>query len=214
MIYIMTGFLIRAYKKKKNKIKKRLQEFKCIWQRPEKKIFSELCFCICTPQSKAIYCNKAITDLEKNNLLYTGSLGRLKSELKGVRFPNNKARYILKARKLFNVNSRIKIKNRINVCNISLTRDWFVKNVKGIGLKEASHFLRNIGFGKDIAILDVHILRNLKKFKVIKNIPASISRTVYFDIENKMKAFSKKINIPLQELDLLLWSNQTGFIFK
>ncbi|MEM3584736.1 MAG: hypothetical protein QW193_05630, partial [Nitrososphaerales archaeon] len=80
--------------------------------------------------------------------------------------------------------------------------------------KEASHFLRNIGLGKDFAILDRHILKNLKEFNVIKDIPKSISKKVYLDIENKMREFSKQINIPMDELDLLFWSKETSFIFK
>nr|MBC8387338.1 DNA lyase [Actinomycetota bacterium] len=79
---------------------------------------------------------------------------------------------------------------------------------------EASHFLRNIGLGGNIAILDIHILRSLEKYRVINKIPSSISRKIYLDIENKMREFSINIDISLPELDLLFWSNQTGFIFK
>ncbi len=94
-------------------------------------------------------------------------------------------------------------------------REWFVENIKGFGYKEASHFLRNIGLGKDIAILDRHILKNLKKYGVIDKIPSSLgSRRVYLEIEEKMKGFSKKTGIPLEDMDLLFWSLQTGFVFK
>ena len=68
--------------------------------------------------------------------------------------------------------------------------------------------------GKNLAILDVHILKNLKKFRVIRKIPASMSKALYLDIEARMIRFSQRIKISLAELDLLFWSNQTGFIFK
>ncbi len=59
------------------------------------------------------------------------------------------------------------------------------------------------------------MLKNLKKYDVIEKIPVSVgSRKVYLDIEEKMKGFSKKVKIPMDEMDLLFWSIQTGFIFK
>jgi N-glycosylase/DNA lyase len=94
------------------------------------------------------------------------------------------------------------------------TRDWLVRNIKGIGYKEASHFLRNIGFGGRLAILDVHILRNLVKFGVLREIPKSLSRGKYIELERKAGRFADKAGIPMDHLDLLFWSEQTGMIFK
>ena len=81
-------------------------------------------------------------------------------------------------------------------------------------MKEASHFIRNIGLGKELAILDRHILRNLLKFEVISNIPRTLGKKTYLHIESKMKEFSNKIDIPMSDLDLLFWSEETGEIFK
>ena len=73
--------------------------------------------------------------------------------------------------------------------------------------------MRNIGY-RNIAILDRHVLRNLVKHKVIKKTPKSLTKKNYFEIENKFKKFSKEINIPMDELDLLFWSFETGEVFK
>ncbi len=199
---------------KKRPIKNKLKEFRSVWGDSDKKIFIELCFCICTPQSKAVYCDKAISGLAKGGTLFKGGLREIRTGLKGVRFPNNKARYIIRARDLFTRDGVIKIKERIDISDIPGTRFWFARNVTGIGLKEASHFLRNIGFGKDLAILDVHILRNMAACGLINNIPKSIPERKYLLLENKLRKFSKKINIPMNELDLLFWSHDTGEIFK
>ena len=206
--------LLSEYRQKRSKIKDRIRGFEAVWGRSDKEIFGELCFCICTPQSKAIYCDKAITGLRRKGTLFKGDLRQLRKGLKAIRFPNNKARYIKEARRFFTAGGSIRIKDRIDPAKNPDTRQWLVRNVKGIGLKEASHFLRNIGLGRDMAILDVHILRNLERYGVIKEIPASISRKTYLDIEGRMREFSRKVKIPLEELDLLFWSNQTGFIFK
>ncbi len=210
----MTHNLILEYSKKKTEIKKRLREFKSVWKQSDKRVFSELTFCICTPQSKAVYCDRAVSVLRKNGALFRGNLKQLKAGLSGVRFPNNKARYILKSRKLFTADGAIRIKNRIDTGDIPRTRRWLVRNVTGIGFKEASHFLRNIGFGDDLAILDVHVLRNMVKCGIIKGIPKNISEAGYLTLEEKLRRFSRKVNIPLGELDLLFWSNETGEIFK
>ena len=84
----------------------------------------------------------------------------------------------------------------------------------GLGYKEASHFLRNIGLGEEFAILDRHILRNLARLKVIPEVPVSITKKRYLEIEEKLRRFAADIGIPVAELDLLFWSKETGWIFK
>ena len=93
-------------------------------------------------------------------------------------------------------------------------REWLVENVKGLGYKEASHFLRNIGLGENLAILDRHILKNLALLGVIKEVPTSLTKRIYLEIERKMIAFSKEANIPMGHLDLLLWYKEAGEVFK
>ena len=206
--------LLEDYRKKKVKIRDRLKSFRKIYKKSDRDIFKELCFCILTPQSKAIICDKAIKRLQEGGLLFKGSQKTLRSHLKGVRFPNNKARYIIEARNIFRNGHGPDIKSKLNTKDLSKTRDWLVKNIKGLGYKEASHFLRNIGFGEGLAILDRHILKNLKRYNVIKDIPASLTRKRYLEIEDKMKSFFKKAGIAMGEVDLLFWSMETGFIFK
>jgi N-glycosylase/DNA lyase len=154
--------------------------------------------------------------LMNNGLLYIGSSEKIVPFLKRVRFGKNKAKYIVEARKKFTVDGKIQIKEfLLSFIDPLELREWLVKNIKGMGMKEASHFIRNIGFNNNqLAILDVHILKNLKDFGVIEKIPKSLTKKEYLKIEDRMKEFSKKIGIPLDELDLLIWSKETGFIFK
>lgn len=210
----MIRTLLAEYREKKHDIKLRLKDFKFKWNETDRKIFTELCFCICTPQSKAVLCDEKVRNLAKSGVLFKGNLKELELGLMGVRFYKNKAKYILESRGLFTENGKIKIKDRINPKNIRVTRSWFEERVKGIGSKEASHFLRNIGFGKDLAILDVHILRNMVKCGIMSEIPRSISKKTYLELEKKLAKFSKKIKIPMAELDLLFWSRETGKIYK
>ena len=208
--------LKKIYLLKKKEIVSRLREFEECWtDKTDEEILTELSFCILTPQSRAKFCWEAIIALKEENLLLKGTVDRIREKLHCVRFHNKKAQYLVDARRLFMKNGRVSIKPLLReFADVYDRREWLVKNIKGLGYKEASHFLRNLGFGKDIAILDRHILRNLKLLGVIGEIPESIGRNKYLEIEKNMAGFAKEIDIPLDHLDLLLWYKETGEIFK
>lgn len=204
--------LKKLYKKLKPDIEKRLAEFAPVWKSEDRSLlFGELCYCLLTPQSKAVLCFRAVSELKKKKLLFNGSANEIKKCLYGVRFANNKASYIKKAGKIF---PEIRKIIRLSHKNVPELRRYLVENIKGFGWKEASHFLRNIGLGKDICILDRHILKNLLARGVIAEIPSTVGKKEYLSIEKKMSAFAKKIKIPPAHLDLLLWAKETGSIFK
>ena len=208
--------LLSSYNKIKRNIKKRIGEFRRLHKKADDDVFGELCFCLMTANANALKCDEALKALKAGGHHLSSPVCKIRSRIRGkVRFHNKKALFIVAARRLFKKGRGLDIKSKIDAKDIIATRDWFVENIKGLGYKESSHFLRNIGLGSDIAILDRHILKNLKKYGVIEKVPDSVgSRKVYMDIEDKMRFFSKSIGIPLDELDLLFWSLQTGFIFK
>ena len=203
---------------RRKEIRERLSEFKKNWNQGDRKLFGELCFCTLTPQSKARDCDKAVKRLLEKGILFEGGLKELEKKVHPIRFYKNKSKWILHNRELFSDNGKLFVKEKLKEINQNpkpfLLREWLVRNVKGFGYKEASHFLRNIGLGKDMAILDRHILKNLKQCRVIKEIPANLTANKYLQIENKMKKFSKKIGIPIQELDMVFWAMETGEVFK
>lgn len=203
------------YALKKREILSRLDEFDRKWEEGDEEIFAELAFCLLTPQSKAKSCWEAILTIKDQKLLLKGTADEIKGRLRCVRFHNKKALYLVEARSLFLDNGRMSIKPLLKgFADVHECRDWLVKNIRGLGYKEASHFLRNIGFGEKISILDRHILRNLNLLDVIEEIPESLSRAKYLQIEKNMTDFSREVNIPLSHLDLLLWYKETGEIFK
>ena len=209
-------YLISEYKKRRPEIRKRLREFSLLHKGRDEDIFQEMCFCLLTANANALHCDKAIKELRQTNLLFKGSASQIRPMLRGrVRFHNKKADFIIGARNLFKCGKHVDMKGRLDFKDVFKIREWLVENIKGYGYKEASHFLRNIGLGSRLAILDRHILKNLQRYKVIEKIPDSVgSRKVYIEIEDKMRRFSKKVGIPLGEMDLLFWSIQTGFVFK
>ncbi len=204
------------YNSKREEIGLRLHEFKKIWKTgTREEIFAELVFCILTPQSRGISCWAAVENLMRKGILFTGDATHIVKELDGVRFIYKKSEYIVEARERFLDDGRVSLKSIISQIDDGYeAREWLVQNVKGIGYKEASHFLRNIGFEQNLAILDRHILKNLQFIGVIEEIPGFLSRRRYFDIEKRMIEFSKAAQIPISHLDLVMWYKETGEIFK
>lgn len=205
------------YEKLKEDIDKRISDFRNIWKNStEEDLFLEIAFCILTPQSKAKNAWEAITELNKNKLIFKGSADDFKEILNIVRFKNKKSEYLVMLREFFTDDKgKINVREKLgNMDDIIEKRNWLVKNIKGIGLKEGSHILRNIGFGDKVTILDRHILKNLFKLNVIEEIPKSMTEKKYIEIENKMIKFCKEIKIPLDAMDIILWYNETGEIFK
>ncbi|MDY6932613.1 MAG: N-glycosylase/DNA lyase [Spirochaetota bacterium] len=208
--------IVEIYNSIRSRIETQLESFRRIWiEFDDKDIFAELVFCLLTPQSRAKSCWIAVNNLRKKNLLFNGCYNDINMELNLVRFKNRKTEYILLSRNLFITDGKISLKNSINqLDNVYSKRDWLVERIKGFGYKEASHFLRNIGFSENIAILDRHILKNLRLSRVIDEIPDSLSKKRYIDMENRMKDYATDIRIPLNHLDFVFWYMETGDVFK
>ena len=205
----------RVYENFKKEIEEKLKEFRELGKNGSKmEIFKELAFCLLTPQSRATICWKVVENMINNDTLFNGDAKELLKSLEGVRFKYKKSHYLVGAReKFFNEGNPIYyyIKNNEDPYKL---RDYLIKNIKGLGCKEASHFLRNIGLGSELAILDRHILKNLRKLGIIDELTKGFNEKTYKEIEKKIKEFSKDIKIPMDHLDLTLWAKETGEVFK
>lgn len=197
------------YEVRKHLIRSRLQDFSGI---QPSEYFYELVYCLLTPQSSAEHADKAVQALRSIQFEQRGGDPEpiLREPVQYIRFHKTKSRHLLKARENFQTIAQA----ITDISEPSELRDWLVRNVLGLGYKEATHFLRNIGRNGGLAILDRHILRNLKRLKVIRVIPESLSKKKYLTIEKQFMKFSVRIGIPLDELDLLFWSMETGEIRK
>ncbi|MHA1250335.1 MAG: N-glycosylase/DNA lyase [Candidatus Helarchaeota archaeon] len=178
----------------------RINEFKKLRNSSWREIFKELCFCILTANfnaERAIEIQKNIDDGFINDNDLASTLKKF-----GHRFPNTRAKYIIEARKYMK-----EIKDIINSYNDPYElRDWLSKNIKGLGFKESSHFLRNIGF-IELAIIDFHIIDSKPKSR-------SLSKKKYLEIEEILKKLAEKLDLNLAELDLYLWYIETNKILK
>jgi N-glycosylase/DNA lyase len=190
-----------------NIVKKRIDEFKAIDKESNDELFKEMCFCLLTANynaEKSIKIQKKIGDC-----FITDSQEILCNKLKdyGHRFPNARAGYICGSIKFKEELSKI-----VKFHDKKAIRDWFVENIKGLGYKEASHFLRNIGFD-DYAIIDFHIVDILVNNKIIEK-PKTLNKKKYIEIEKILKNIAKETDLTLAELDLYLWYMETGKVLK
>ncbi|HVY01513.1 MAG TPA: hypothetical protein VHA12_01990 [Candidatus Nanoarchaeia archaeon] len=201
----MSRVLKKLYSERQKEIEDHLKKFN---KKEEKERYAEFIFCILTPQSNGKKCWEAVEIILKENPKDEKSISKI---LKGrSRFHNTKAKRILLSKSQWNEVKEILNRNE----DALVLRNKIEEKVNGYGLKEASHFIRNIGLSNNkVAILDRHILRNLKKFNAIKDIEIK-GKKGYLQLEKQAIEFSKKVNIPIDHLDVLFWHLEHGEYFK
>ncbi len=208
--------LRRDYRKKKPAITKRIAEFRAAGRKGDEVLFEELCYCILTAGSSAKMGMRTVEALR--DLLPHGSEQELqeRARMHRVRFWRVRPSYIVRTREHLREVCGMKLGELLaSFDSPQARRDFFARNkaIKGLGYKESSHFLRNIGF-PGYAILDKHILNSLREMGVISKRMRSTTPAGYLAIERKVREFAEEIGIDMDHLDLLLWSRKTGEILK
>lgn len=193
-------------------ILRRLEEFREVWGKGDEAIFEELIFCILTAGASALMGLRGVEALRP--VIWTATAEEIAQRINFHLYPSARARYIVAAREVVQNEMNGKLKAWIESWMGRQTRrDACVQKFKGIGYKEASHFLRNIGF-RGYAILDKHILRSLHSFGVIDSDKPPSTRNRYLTTEQRYLAFAEQVGIDPDELDLTLWASRTGAIVK
>jgi N-glycosylase/DNA lyase len=205
-----------AHAERAREIRARLAEFRSIWRSgTDARLWEELVFCIFTAGASARMGLRSIEAVRP--LLAGGSHEELAAVLAGVhRYPYSRAGYIVATREFLAADCRMRLRERLAAFADPLERrDWLARErgIKGLGYKEASHFLRNIGF-KGYAILDKHILRSLAELGRIDSPQPPATRARYLATEETLRRFARDLRIDFDELDLVLWSMKTGEVLK
>ena len=206
----------KTHRQRRPEIRRRLSEFDALGRHgTDTDFWAEMVFCFFTGGCSA---RMGLNSLEAvKPMLLTGDHAALSSALAGVhRYPNARARYIVASREFLKEHCGLRLRHKLGAFNCPLERrDWLAreKGIKGLGYKEASHYLRNIGF-KGYAILDKHVLRCLAELKIIDDPKPPNTRSRYLIIEEKLKNLTAMTGIDFDELDLVLWSMKTGVVLK
>ncbi|MBI5224017.1 N-glycosylase/DNA lyase [Candidatus Micrarchaeota archaeon] len=200
---------LKAYTTISKQIQIKIETFSQIRHKKDpEELFLELCFCILTANYTSEGGIRVHGEIGNDFLtLEETQLAKRLTEVR-YRFPNLRAKYIVKARE-----ERTRVVEAIGQkwTQIEL-RNFLAQEIYGLGLKEASHYLRNIGFF-EVAILDFHIIDILERHGIIKK-PKTLTKSKYLSIEKKLDQISKMTKLTQGELDFYLWYMETGKILK
>ena len=168
-------------------------------KKTEEEIFYNLCFCICAPQTK-FHSNRTVNEELHKIDFYSKNISedKLQKIVKPVRYYRNKSKWLLEMKskfdfKIMSIVDSLEYMEEIDV------RDKLVKEVKGLGWKTASHFLRNLGC-QELAIIDTHILKFLGKER-----EGFFGRKKYLEYELMFNNIARINRLSVAELDALIW---------
>ena len=206
------------YTARRREIRGRLREFQRVWRTAsDGRLWEEMVYCIFTAGASAKMGLRSVEALRP--LLKSGAQSEMTKALVAAgahRFPNARPGYVIVTRDYLEESFSMRLREKlVSFRDPMERRDWLAKDprVKGLGYKESSHFLRNIGF-KGYGILDKHIIRCLCELNVIDSPKPPTTRSRYLETESRMREFAADTRIDFDELDLLLWSTKTGEILK
>lgn len=205
-----------AYAARRDEFRARLAEFEDIWKNgSDERLWEEMVFCFFTGGCSAKMGLRSVEAVRPH--LMNGTHEDVMNALVGRhRYPRARAGYVVSSREFLVADCDLRLREKLSSFGDPIERrDWLVreKGIKGLGYKEASHYLRNIGM-RGYAILDKHILRSMSELGLIEEPKPPSTRTRYLATELKLKEFAGKVGIDFDELDLVLWSMRTGEILK
>ena len=208
--------IVGTHRRRRAEIRRRLREFSAVGRHgSDEDLFAEMVFCFFTGGCSA---RMGLSSIEAiRPILLTADQPDLANALVGHhRYPNARSKYVAISRDFLQQQYGMKLRKKLRSFDCHFERrDWLVreKGIKGLGYKEASHYLRNIGY-KGYAILDKHVLNCLVELKIIDDPKPPNTRTRYLSLEEKLKQLCVLTGIDFDELDLVLWSMKTGVILK
>lgn len=201
---------VEHYRRHAAVIAERLAEFGAV---PREELLMELCYCLLTPQSRAAHAERVMARLRELGFprAEVDPTPLLRDPAHYIRFHNQKARRLLEVARREREIVEVVASTALDA---AAKREWLVGNVNGLGWKEASHYLRNVGHF-DLAIIDRHVLKHMLRCGAIEEIPKTIgTRRVYLELESRFRALAVSAGLSLQELDLLFWSFEEGSVRK
>jgi len=198
----------------------------------EEELWGELCLCILSSNVPYELALSAFEHLRSDQFLKTERIiecpdaaqsiaielsrqiyspKRKDGSFRKYRFPNIRATNIVKAAKTLYEEGPALSWILMNCTSEHETRDLLVENIHGIGLKEASHFLRDIGYSNSLAIIDSHVIAFLVELGAIPANKANVvTPSLYTRLERVLQNLCADLGVNLSIFDMAIWQYMRG----
>lgn len=202
-------------------IERRMHEIEPVDLSNEFELRNELVACLMSSQVRAESAEQAMQRLHGADLLsderwrskdpqfeqdVASALSNLRSAQRGksYRFPALRARQLDKLRTVLQnrpLRTRTALRGGISAMRAELTGE-----LPGIGPKQASMFMRNVGISYDIAILDVHVLAFFNRLGLLTIDTARIGTLRHYEAaEDVAKTYAEARGFRTGLLDWAIW---------
>ncbi len=196
---------------KKKKSRRRMSE-ETLWE--------ELVCCILSSQVPYENARATTKSLKKYGLLTSDPINNFEQQVRDVlhapitvcgrsihyRFPNIRANQIARARKEI-FRTRKALSHLVyDSESAEALREQLAREIPGMGLKQASMFLRNVGVSYDLAILDTHVFKYMYALNIVDPYSDHVARGPnYLGTELRLRRYADIIGYPVGCLDWAIW---------
>jgi N-glycosylase/DNA lyase len=190
----------------------------------ETELWLELCFCILSSNVPYEMATSALHQLSQKGFLETSALAggcanliaeelsrpiyhpaRRDGSLRVYRFPRKRAHDLVGAwRYLYTENAGLTTLLEGRPSPPSL-RSILVSGIPGMGIKEASHFLRNVKYTDSIAVLDSHVVSFMNQFVTPPLGHQSLTPHRYVELEVLFIGLARDLGFCPAVFDMAIW---------
>lgn len=130
----------------------------------------------------------------------------VEGSLRKYRFPEKRSRQLSVARQTLTREYGTLSSFLENSLDAVEARSWLISHVPGIGPKQASMFLRNVGVSYELAILDRHVLNYMSALGIYSGKDAFISNIKqYRQCESVLREHAEEMDCSVGLLDWAIW---------
>lgn len=196
------------------------------WEKSESELLHELVTCILGSRVSYEVATAAASNIEKAGVMEFPCLQHFSNDFEDIvadiledpisysntsrtvhyPFPKSRANYISRTvRALYFEGGSLEERLRTSATPQEARR-WLIGQSVGIGPKQASLFLRNVGFTNELAILDSHVLRFMYLVGLMEErVKLTSSLSVYEMYESRLRRYAISSGRSMGQLDFAIW---------
>ncbi|MFC0104511.1 8-oxoguanine DNA glycosylase [Sphingopyxis terrae] len=182
----------------------------------ERELWRELSCCLLSSQVPYDLADAAAQAIDREGLLLSGHVDPaaieallsapldLAGRLRRYRFPVARAAQLAATHQAVIDEAGGLVSLLDSFVDAGVARRWFVTRAPGFGPKQASMFLRNVGYSYDLAVLDRHVLNYMLALGLTQDRPPG-TLTNYRRWEAQLTDHARELGYPVGLLDWAIW---------